>query len=227
MPIFHRDLVQGSEEWRAARCGLLTASEMEKIITPSKLQFANNATSRAHLHELAAQCITGHVEDSFQSDDMLRGHDDESFAREAYSKAYGPVEQVGFVTNDKWGFVIGCSPDFLVGEDGGAETKSRKQKYQLETIVSGIVPDEFKIQIQTGLLVTERKWWDFNSYCGGLPMLTIRVLPDQEIQEAIIDAARNFYEKLSSVISDYYRRLGNKEFRLVQTERRTFGDIKT
>ena len=29
------DLIQGSDEWMAARCGLLTASEMKHILTPT------------------------------------------------------------------------------------------------------------------------------------------------------------------------------------------------
>jgi hypothetical protein len=39
------------------------------------------------------------------------------------------------------------------------------------------MPDDFKLQVQGELLVTERKWCDFISYCGGLPMVTMRVEP--------------------------------------------------
>ena len=36
MPItYHNDLIQGSDEWHAARCGRLTASEMKLILTPT------------------------------------------------------------------------------------------------------------------------------------------------------------------------------------------------
>ena len=33
---YHHDIVQGSDEWLAARCGLLTASEMKLIVTPTQ-----------------------------------------------------------------------------------------------------------------------------------------------------------------------------------------------
>ena len=56
----HDDLVQGSEEWHAIRCGLLTASEMKLIITPT-LKIASNDKERAHLYELLAQRITKYV----------------------------------------------------------------------------------------------------------------------------------------------------------------------
>jgi hypothetical protein len=40
------------------------------------------------------------------------------------------------------------------------------------------VPEEYMLQIQTGLLVTGREWLDFVSYCAGLPMFVKRVFPD-------------------------------------------------
>jgi hypothetical protein len=44
------DLEQGSDAWLAARCGLLTASEMKLILTPA-LKIANNDKARSHLYE--------------------------------------------------------------------------------------------------------------------------------------------------------------------------------
>src|SRR6185436_16417143 len=109
---YHPEIAQGSDEWFELRRGILTASEMKLIITPTR-KIADNDKTRAHLYELAAQRISGYVEPHFISDDMLRGQDDEIYAREAYKKHFAPVKEVGFVTNDKWGFVIGYSPDFL------------------------------------------------------------------------------------------------------------------
>ena len=40
------------------------------------------------------------------------------------------------MTNDDHGVVIGYSPDGLVGDDGLIECKSRRQKYQIETILA-------------------------------------------------------------------------------------------
>mgnify|MGYP000683368648 CR=1 FL=1 len=117
--VYHDELIQGSDEWLAARCGLLTASEVKLILTPT-LKVANNDKVRAHIWELAAQRISGFVEPQYVSDAMLRGHDDEIEARNLYSQNYAEVEETGFVTNDQWGFVLGASPDGLVGEDAGA-----------------------------------------------------------------------------------------------------------
>ncbi len=214
---YHRDLIQGSEEWLAARCGLLTASEMKLIVTPS-LKMASNEKERTHLFELLAQRITRYVEPSYISSDMLRGRDDEIEARALYAKHYAPVSEAGFITNDEWGFTIGYSPDGLVGDDGLVECKSRRQKYQVQAIVSGEMPDDYLMQVQTGLLVTGRKWLDFISYSGGLPMVPIRVYPDARTHDAILEAASAFEDRLAKAHAVYIENVA--KHRLIPTERR-------
>jgi predicted phage-related endonuclease len=218
---YYPDLVQGTEEWLQARCGLLTASEMKLILTPT-LKMANNKEERAHLYELLAQRITKHVEPHYVSDDMLRGQVDEIEARAIYAEHYAPVEEVGFITNDKWGFTIGYSPDGLVGKGGLIECKSRRAKFQVQTIIecvrTGEVPPEYLLQIQTGLLVSEREWCDLVSYSGGLPMVPIRAYPDPEVQQAILTAAAEFEERLAIKLEQYRDVLATT--RLIPTERR-------
>jgi hypothetical protein len=199
---YHFDIEQGSEEWHALRCGILTASEMKFIVTPT-LKPASNDKERAHLFELLGQRITQHTEPRYISDDMLRGHEDEIEARIRYAENFAPVTECGFVTNDDHGFVIGYSPDGLVDYDGLIECKSRRQKYQVETILADRVPEEYMLQIQTGLLVTGREWLDFVSYCAGLPMFVKRVFPDARYQEAIIAAAIDFEHRLQIAQQKY------------------------
>lgn len=218
----HNDLVQGSDEWLAARCGLLTASEMKLIVTPT-LKIASNEKERAHLWELMAQRITQYVEPHYVSDDMLRGQEDEVFARAAYSEHYAPVEEAGFITNNRWGFTIGYSPDGLVGDDGLIECKSRRQKYQIETIATNAMPVDYFIQCQTGMLVAERQWLDFVSYSAGLPMCVIRVHPDPAAQEAIVNAAGEFERRLAEKLALYEEAVATRK--MVPTERRVEVDM--
>lgn len=221
----HPAVIQGSDEWRAMRCGLITASEMGLLMTPKTLAVANNDKSRAHIYELTAQRISRYVEPSYIGDDMLRGYDDEIQARDVYREHYGPVTEAGFVTNDKWGFTIGYSPDGLIGDDGLIEAKSRAQKYQVQTLlehqVAGTIPADFVLQAQTGLLVTERKWLDFLSYSGGLPMAIIRVLPDTAIQDAIVTVVRKAEEAIAANLAKYTDATRN----LIATKRREYEDM--
>jgi predicted phage-related endonuclease len=220
--VYHPDLIQGSEEWHAARCGLLTASEFKLILTPT-LKIAANAKERAHLWEIAAQRISQFVEPTYVGDEMLRGHDDEVEARILYEKHFAPVTECGFVTNDRWGFTLGCSPDGLVADDGLIECKSRRQKFQIETICGfyedGAIPEDFVLQIQGELLVTGRKWCDFISYSGGLPMAIMRVHPDEKVQSAILDAAAKFEARITEAIADYHAALTSGE-RFIPTGRK-------
>ena len=220
---YHPELYQGSDEWRAVRCGLLTASEMKFIITPT-LKMASNDKERSHLYELLAQRITGYVEPHYIGDDMLRGLEEEIEAKAAYDKHYEKLTDIGFVTNDGFGFTIGYSPDAMVGEHGLIECKSRRQKFQVETLINRAMPDEYRIQVQTGLLVTGRKWCDFVSYCGGLPMMVVRVWPDTEVQEAILAAAEAFENRLGDRLRDYRATLAS-DIRLVETERKIVQEI--
>ena len=213
----HPNVEQGSDEWLQLRCGLLTASEMKLIITPS-LKAANSDKTRTHAYELAFRRITNHVEPQYISDAMLRGQEDEIYARLAYTEHFAPVTETGFITNDKWGFAIGYSPDGLVGDDGLIECKSRCGKYQVQTIACDAVPDEYEMQLQTALLVTERQWIDFISYCGGLPVFVKRVEPDLEIQEAIIAAATGFQERVDDIVREYRATLAAMP-KIIPTER--------
>lgn len=199
----------------SARCGLLTASEMKLIVTPKKLEIVKNPS---HLYELLSQRISGHVEAHYINEDMMRGHEDEVEAKIKYSESYAPVTDAGFITNDKWGFTLGYSPDGLVGDDGLVECKSRRQALQIQSILGDEIPDEHRIQAQTGLLVSERAWLDYVSYSGGLPMMVKRVYPNEEVQNAIILAATEFHEKLEDMMYKYHDIVADKKY--LKTERR-------
>jgi hypothetical protein len=219
---YHPQVEQGSPEWLALRCGMLTASEVKLILTPTG-KAADNDKTRAHVWELAAQRISGHVEPTYISDDMLRGHDEELLARQAYDQCIAATTTTGFVVNTRLGFPIGCSPDWLVGADGLGEAKSRRQKFQVQTICENVLtdtcPDEYLMQVQAQLWVTGRKWCDFCSYSNGLHMAVIRVLPDPEWQERFEAAATAFEAKVQKAVNDYRAALASGA-RLIPTERR-------
>lgn len=207
MTIKYYDFEQNTPEWYDARLGILTASQMHLIITPS-LKIADNDKSRGLVWEIAAQRINKYVEPTFIGDNAIRGHTDEILARDLYSEKYEPIEQVGFITRDIDGIIIGYSPDgCAVMSHGGIEAKSRKQKFQVETIATNKVPQEHILQVQTAMFVTDWEWIDYISYCGGMPMWVIRVLPDQSYQTSILTALIAFEAKVRDIIDQYYKRL--------------------
>ena len=199
----YEDLEQGTPEWLAARCGIVTASVVGQLITPKTVKPAANDYSRALAVTLTAERITGHVEPIHENQDMLRGTLDEPFAREKYAEYFAPVEEIGFMVRDDWGFRLGYSPDGLVGTHGLIEIKSRRQKKHLATILADEVPLENMAQCQAGLLVSGREWLDYVSFCSGMPLYVKRVTPDPKWQAAIIEAVAMFEDHAGEMIRTY------------------------
>ena len=156
---YYDELLQGTDEWLQARCGIVTASVVKDLFT-SKFKLAANKTVDNLAYKLASERITGVVEMTGNFYQMERGHVEEEVARDIYSAKRTPVTECGFVTNNKHGVMIGWSPDGLVGEDGCIEIKSRINKLQVQTIIEQETPSEYMCQIQTALLVSERPWID-------------------------------------------------------------------
>jgi len=213
---YHNDIDQNTPEWFALRCGVVTASVVKMLLT-SKFKIADNDTVRQMSYEFAAQREMNHVEPTFQTYQMARGHLEEVLARDIYNDNYSPVKECGFVTNNKNGMIVGYSPDGLVSDDGLIEIKSRIQKYQVKTIIDQIVPSEYIIQHQVGIYVTERKWCDFVSYSNGMPFFVKRVEPIAELQEIIKTAIELFYARVDAIQVDY-RKLSSE---LVKADRVT------
>lgn len=200
------ELEQGTDEWLAARCGIVTASVVGQLITPKTIKPATNDYSRGLTTTLAAERITGHVEPIFANAAMERGTLDEPYARDLYSEHYAEAVEVGFMVRDDWGFRLGYSPDGLVGDDGLIEIKSRNQKIQLATILEDAVPLANMAQCQAGLLVSGRDWLDYVSYCGGMPLYVKRVLPDPRWFAAIIEAVSEFEQAADEMVANYFAR---------------------
>ncbi len=200
------DLMQRTDEWLDARRGIVTASTVGRLITPRTIKPADNPDSRSLTMLIVSERITGWTEDTYVSSAMWRGVEDEPRAVETYSQVYAPVETVGFMVRDDWGFRIGYSPDGLVGKDGLIEVKSRSPREHVRVVIEDAVPAEHMAQLQCGLLVSGRQWVDYISYCGGLPMWVKRVTPDQRWHDAILTAVAAFEASATSLISTFTTR---------------------
>jgi hypothetical protein len=192
----------GTPEWHDERRGMVTASVVGRLITPT-LKVAANDYSRALTATLVAERITGYTEPTYINADMWRGIDDEPRAIADYSEHYSPVTASGFMVREHEGFEIGYSPDGLVGDDGLIEVKSRRQKKQLQTVLADAVPVENVAQLQCGLLVSGRSWLDYVSYCGGMPLFVKRVEPDPAWFDAITAAVEQFESVAAEMVAAY------------------------
>lgn len=177
------ECAQGSPEWRAARLGIPTASQFSRILTPAKLEYAKGAET--YIREILAEWLTGEPQDEGGSGGTERGTDMEPEARAWYEAQYDvTVREVGVCLSDDG--TVGCSPDGLVGEDGGLEIKCPFAKTHIGYVLdpASLVAD-YRHQIQGGLFVTGRKWWDVMSYSPIMPTVLVRCTPDADYQRAI------------------------------------------
>lgn len=169
---------QGSPEWHAARAGVITASMFatcrHKLKSgPSKGEFA--AAAGDYAFRLAVERISGQpLDEGFETWAMRRGHELEPAARLEHELAIGVVVQpAGFVTTDD--NLFGASADGLIGEDGGAEYKCLVDPSRLRRVlISGDI-SEFMDQIQGGMWITGRTWWDFCLYCPALESIGLQL----------------------------------------------------
>jgi putative phage-type endonuclease len=161
------DTIQGSLEWRALRCGKVTASRVADIVAKTKSGYS---TSRAnYAAQLIAERLTGTVAESFTNAAMEHGTATEPEARDAYCFYQGVmVEQVAFVSHAKID-QAGCSPDGLVGDDGLVEIKCPNTATHLETLLGQAVPAKYETQMQFQMACTGRSWCDFVSYDPRMP----------------------------------------------------------
>lgn len=173
------DCAQGTPEWTEARLGKVTGSNAKRVMTPSKMTFSSQAKDYA-CELIAEEMLCGPDPWRWEGEtaDMARGNFTESEARKWHQLERDvDVQCVGFCIheNERWG----CSPDGLVGDDGGLEIKCPAPKTQVRWLVDGVVPPEHLPQVHHCLIVTGRKWWDWMSYSVGLPALLIRVEPNE------------------------------------------------
>ena len=174
------------------------------------LSVAMTDTAQAAILRLAAERISGHVEDTFTTWDMMRGHDDEPKARDEYEQRNNvTVDEIGFMTRTIDGITIGYSPDGLVADDGLIECKSRRQATQLAHWINGdkpSVPAENMAQLQTGLLVSGRDWIDYLGFAEGWPTLEIRVYPEAQWAAVIVAAAKYAEAEIQRITTTYTER---------------------
>jgi len=200
--IVRREFKQYEPAWWAAHQGRPSASNAGKVITPARGDYSKSAVEYAY--DLVAELYDpdyGMVSD-YASAAMRNGTVMEPEARRFYCFARDcEVEQVGLCETDDRRFI--CSPDSLCGDHGVLELKSPTYKTHVKYLCEGGLPVEYKPQCHMHLLVTQRPWCDFMSYCRGLPPVLVRVEPNEytlKLAEAL-EAFWKTYTQISEKIA--------------------------
>lgn len=197
--IVHRDISQGTWEWDKLRLGKPTASEFSNILTP-KFEARTGEMPFTYLAKKVAEAYRGKPLPAPFTREMEDGEMLEDEARSWLEITHDlTVDQVGFIESDDHRY--GCSPDGLIGEDGGLELKCPEAHTHLKYWMRGTVPDEYACQVHGCLFVTGRKWWKFLSYRRGYPAFLTTVHRDEAIMAKIEKAVTAFCDRIETELS--------------------------
>lgn len=188
---------QGTPEWFVARAGIVTASEFQTLLMKGK-GGGVSLTRQTYMRKLAGEIITGVPTEPYANQHMERGKVMEAEARDLYAfMSDCDPQQVGFVVQGR----AGASPDSLIGDKGGLEIKTRLPHLQIELLERDEVPSEHLAQIQGGMWVCEREWWDFVSYWPKLPLFVKRVYRDESYIRKLAGAVDQFNGELDTLVA--------------------------
>jgi len=193
----YTDIIQGTPEWLEARMGIPTASMFATVCAKPGPRGGIPKGRQTYLWKLAGEILTGEPMDNYTNRDMERGHEREAESRDLYAmiRDVEPLE-VGFIRNGD----CGGSPDALVGDDGMFENKNAAPHIQIERLLKGTLPAEHVAQCQGQLMVAERQWVDFVSYCRGLKPLLVRVERDEGYIAALRIDVSDFVNELNELV---------------------------
>ena len=148
---------QRTPGWHAQRKGRITASMVGAILGHSPWMTRDNAMrTLVRTWHGAPSEFTGNPATEY-------GTFHEAHALADYAAQMGhKVEQVGFITRHDW---AGCSPDGLIGTNGGLEIKCPFGLRHAKPGEAKFKPlheqPHYVDQVQFSLWVTDRIWWSF------------------------------------------------------------------
>ena len=200
------EIIQGSDAWKQLRLGKVTASRVKDIVATTKTGYS---TSRdKYMTQLLLERLTNTVAESFSSEAMQWGVDNEPFARSAYESTKGVlVDQVAFV-NHPTIEMAGASPDGIVGE-GLVELKCPMSHTHLESLLGGL-DDQYKVQVQWQMACTGAKWTDLCSFDPRFPAELQLVIKRFERDDAYIATLEKEVIKFLAELDDKLNKIKSR-----------------
>jgi len=195
---------QGTDAWKQLRLGKITASRINDLMAKTKSGWSTSREN--YMYELALERLTGVPTESFTSEAMRHGTENEPLARSAYEVKMGQfVSQVPFVNH----FAVknsGCSPDGMIDDGKGIiEIKCPMTKNHIKWILDGVPPKEHINQMMWQMAVTGRYYCDFISFDPRLPddlqLFVVRLHRDDEYIEKLTDEVAKFEEEVTNLVT--------------------------
>lgn len=193
-PVYHHNIIQGTEEWINIRKMAMTASHAQAIA-------AQGAGLNTYIMKMMEEYYFNGERPNFTNEHIERGNELEPEARMLYAiNNEVEVKEVGFIEYSEF---VGCSPDALVGDDGLLEIKCPDNDKYFKHLVNGekAIDSTYKMQMQMQLLVSGRKWCDYMAYNKNYEKSSFihRFYPDKEIFKKLLIGFEIGEEKIKSI----------------------------
>ena len=197
-------VIQGSPEWFAVRCGKITASRLSDIMKKTKFG-ESNYKAKARL-ELAIERITKKSVSSVVMNQAMRdGQEREPDARALYEAITG--KEVALCGSFDHPTIpnTSASPDGLLrGENAVLEIKCPTHATHAKNLMSDKMPKNYEYQVQWQIACTESDFAYFASYHPDFPpelrLKWVRVEKDDSIIKSLEEAVRQFDIEIEDLI---------------------------
>lgn len=206
-PIFHWDIIQGTDEWREVRAGKITASVAKTFLVKGKGEGGFGTGAITEMYKMMEERLTGVPREHFGGSKATEwGNTYEPEAAEYYeNKHFIKLKSIGFVTRNK---DQGASPDRLIPSlRKGVEIKCFPVKHIQIADTRTYGQDEY-VQCQYNLWCSKYENWDLAYYHPNMPeklkMIEFTFPPDKMLFaqfderclmfKSIIDAKVKKYE---------------------------------
>jgi putative phage-type endonuclease len=199
------EIIQRSDDWYAARCGSLGASQVHMAIARTKTGWG--ASRDNVMAQLIAERMTGQPQESFTNAAMRWGTETEPQARAMYEIERGvDVVEVGLYRHPT---IAGthASPDGLVGDDGLVEIKCPNTATHIDTLLSQSIDGKYITQMQWQMACAGRAWCDFVSFDSRMPA-------DLQMWVRRVERDDKVISDLEELVAGFIRELENKLARL-------------
>ena len=197
---------QGTDEWLAARRGVITGSRF-KDCRDRTAKGQPSAACLSYAYDIARERCGGSAPSKFQTPAMRTGTEQEPIARMAYETETGLlVETAGFVTDDDG--LFGASVDGLVGEHGIIEIKTMVSSATLFKAVVMEDFSEYRDQCVGEMWLLGRLWVDLVLWAPDLPkqIYIHRIHRDDDEIQALEDDLLKF----AKLVKTYQEQLGQR-----------------
>lgn len=210
------NISQGSEEWMSLRLGVITASEVWKVLTKPRSGTAWSDTKKTYFNTLIGEVCTG-VSKDVSARSLEWGKDYELEARMTFEFYSGlTVMEDPIIFRDE-SLRTACSPDGICSDGAGLELKCPKTtEVFIDLALNGIkaMKKEYTAQVQYSMWITRKDVWHFANYDprmpGGKEIVHIPVERDEKMMQEFDQQIPEFIEAMDAALSTLGIEYGNQ-----------------